>query len=172
VNGNYVGPDEVKLEFALDPWGRLEGSIATPPFVDRYNVRWGQLAVNFVGTGVKNCTLAADPPSCYTSEVIPYNVKHVGPSWITDYNEIWRLVNTPTSTIEGAKGLAAEVFLDPLQDGWSTQYISAIARSEYELSPLGGSYELEFAVAPEVVLNNIERVQLMIGSTAWVAQQQ
>jgi hypothetical protein len=36
---------------------------------------------------------------------------------------------------------------------------------------MGGGYELEFAVGPELVLSRIERVQLLIGSTSWVKQQ-
>jgi hypothetical protein len=167
-----VEPDEARLDFQIDPWGRLNGDYADVPFSARYNVRWTQLAVNFVGTGVKNCTLAADPDACYTQEFISYNLSHYGPAWITDYDEVWRFLDVSAGQIEAGKGLAAELFIDPLQDGWSNTYISSVARTEYELRPLGGNYEIDFAVPPEVVLDNIERVQLLVGSTYWVKQQQ
>jgi hypothetical protein len=61
--------------------------------------------------------------------------------------------------------------LDPLKDGWSTSYISPILRTEYSLAPLGGDYELDFKVPPEVTLSRIERVQLLVGSAAWVKEQ-
>lgn len=171
IMGQPGKPDQVKLDFTLDPWGELYGSIASTTFANRYNVRWTQLAVNFVGTGVKNCVLAADPQSCYTSDWIAYDLTHVGPSWVSDFYENWDVMNTPKGVIEGGKGLAAEIWLDPLQDGWATTNISAIARTEYEGAPVGGGYELSFAVPPEVVLSSIQYVQIMLGSDAWVAQQ-
>jgi hypothetical protein len=164
-------PDMARLEFNLDPWGRVSGSTANPPNQKNFNGRWTQLAVNFVGTGIKNCMLAADPQGCYSEEFIPYNLTHAGPAWLTDYDEIWRQLDVPTGQIEAAKGLAAEIWLDPLQNGWSTQFISAIARTEFELRPLGGAYVLEFPVGPEVMLNQIQRIQILVGSTAWVKQQ-
>jgi hypothetical protein len=170
--GGTEPPDEAELGFSLDPWGRLNRGTGSPPYVDRYNARWGNVMVNFVGTGVKNCTLAADPQGCYNSSFIPYNLTQFGPSWVTDYNELWSLLNTPTTIIEGAKGLAAEIWLDPLKDGWSTSYIAPLTRSEFTLGPLGGSYELDFKVPPEVILSNIQRVQILVGSTAWVKEQQ
>jgi hypothetical protein len=173
VNGAPAHPDHAQIGFSLDPWGRLNsGGIGDPPFVDRFNARWGNLALNFVGTGVKDCTKALDPQGCYNATYIAYNLTQTGPSWVTNYDQAWTFLNTPTSTIEGAKGLAAEIWLDPLKDGWQTQYISAIARTELTLSPLGGAYVLDFAVPPEVVLGNIQRIQLLVGSTAWVKQQQ
>jgi hypothetical protein len=170
--GNPISPDEVRLDFSLDPWGRVNGGITNSPFVDRYNSRWGNLALNFVGTGIKNCLKAADPQGCYADESIPYTLTHSGPSWVTDYSEVWRLLNTPAMTIEGGKGLAAEIWLDPLQDGWSTSFIAPILRTEYTLAPLGGYYELDFQVPPEVVLDQIQRIQILEGSTAWVKEGQ
>jgi hypothetical protein len=164
-------PDRARLEFALDPWGRVNGAVANPPFAKRFNARWNQMAVNFVGTALKDCTKAADPQGCYASEYIPYNLTHVGPAWITDYNEAWHQLDVPIGQVEGGKGLAAEIWLDPLKDGWSTSFISGIARTEYELRPLGGAYVLEFPVGPEVVLQRLQRVQILIGSSAWVKQQ-
>ena len=82
----------------------------------------------------------------------------------------WRSLDVPWGRVEGGKGLAAEVWLDPLRDGWSTSYVSAIKRTEFELRPLGGTYELEIEAGPEVDLDRIERVQLLIGSNYWVKQ--
>jgi hypothetical protein len=163
-------PDEAQLSFSLDPWGRLNGATTNPPYTERYNTRWTQMALNFVGTGVKNCILAADPNACYQAEYIPYNVTQAGATWISDYNGLWHQMDTPTGQIEGAKGLAAEIWLDPLQDGWGTQYIAPIARTELELRPTGGAYLVDVPVAPEVVLANIQRVQILVGTQAWVAQ--
>jgi len=46
--------------------------------------------------------------------------------------------------------------------------VAAIQRSEYELAPIGGAYELTFYVPSEVILSRIEGIQLLIGSSYWV----
>lgn len=163
--------DRAKLLFTLDPWGRINGSVANEPFDKRHNSRWGLLAVNFVGTGIRDCQNAIDPKGCYSEPFIRYNLTHTGPSWVTDYDGRWRFLGLSTGKIEAGKGLAAELWLDPLKDGWSTSYISAAARSEWQQRSLGGAYELEFEVTPDVMLDRIERLQILVGSTSWVKQQ-
>jgi hypothetical protein len=165
-------PDLASLDFSLDPWGRVSGGTGAPPVTKEYNSRWTQLAVNFVGTGIKNCAVAVDPQGCYASQWIPYNLTSNGPAWVTDYGQLWRFLDVPTGQIELAKGLAAELWLDPLQDGWSTPFIAGVARSELDQRPLGSSYNLLVTVGPEVTLANIQRIQLLVGSNAWVKQQQ
>jgi hypothetical protein len=167
--GEYI--DRARLEFELDPWGRTNGSVADEPYQKRCNGRWGPLAVNIVGSGVKDCSLAGDPLGCYSAAFVPYNLVHVGPAWVTDYDEIWRLLGVPSGHIEGGKAIAAEIWLDPLKVGWSTSYISAVTRSEMELRPLGGAYELELVFGPEVQVDQIERIQVLVGSNYWVKQQ-
>ena len=163
-------PDRARMEFTLDPWGRLNDSVANEPYERRFNGRWDLMAVNFAGTGIKDCDDATDPYACYSEGFVRYSLSHVGPAWVTDYDGIWRTLGVPIGRIEGAKGLASELWLDPLKDGWNTTYISAVSRTELQLRPLGGAYELEFVITPEIDIDRIERVQLLIGSTYWVKQ--
>jgi len=169
-DGALVLPDRARMEFTLDPWGRLNDHIANEPYTRRFNGRWDLMAVNFAGTGIKNCDGAPDPYACYSEGFIRYSLSHVGPAWVTDYDGIWRTLGVPIGRIEGAKALASELWLDPLKDGWNTPYITAVARTELQLRPLGGAYELEFVITPEIDIDRIERVQLLIGSTYWVKQ--
>ncbi|MFW5741266.1 MAG: hypothetical protein ACOC1F_12965, partial [Myxococcota bacterium] len=166
----YGYPDRARMAFMLDPWGRLNDHIANEPYTRRFNGRWDLMAVNFAGTGIKDCDEAPDPYACYSEGFIRYSLSHVGPAWVTDYDGIWRTLGVPIGRIEGAKGLASELWLDPLKDGWNTTYMSAVARTELQLRPLGGAYELEFVITPEIDIDQIERVQLLIGSTYWVKQ--
>jgi hypothetical protein len=160
----------LKTTFTLDPWGRKDRPISNPPYERRYNTRWGLLAVNVVGTGVKDCELAEDPSGCYAEGFLPFNLTHLGPAWVTDFDQIWRYQPIPLGQIEGGKALAAELWLDPLKDGWSTEYINAVKRSEFANRPVGGTYELVIQTGPEVVPERIERVQLLVGSDYWVRQ--
>jgi hypothetical protein len=167
---NVVQPDRVRLEFLLDAWGRLNGAIGAPGFERRFNGRWTSLAVNLVGTGVKDCKKAEDRNGCYSQAFVSYDLAHIGPAWITDSEEVWHVLDAPTGHIESGKALAAELWLDPLRDGWSTSFIAPVARTEFSFRPFGGTYELELVVPPELVLDRIERVQLLVGSNYWVRQ--
>ncbi len=81
------------------------------------------------------------------------------------------MLGVPPGQIEAGKALAAELWLDPLKDGWSTSYINSVARTEFFWRPLGGSYVLEIQAGPEVRLDRLKRVQILIGSSYWVKQQ-
>lgn len=166
-----VRPERARLSFRLDPWGRLNGSVLEPPYAKRYNGRWQQLAVNLVGTGVRDCTASADPLSCYNEGYVRYNLSHVGRAWVTDFSAIWRSQGVPLGIVEGGKALAAELWLDPLKDGWGSSYISAVARSEFFYRPLGGEYLLDVEAGEDMRLERIERVQFLVGTSYWVQQQ-
>jgi hypothetical protein len=46
-----------------------------------------------------------------------------------------------------------------------------IARTELDDSPFGGRYDLMLNVGPEVRLDRIQRVQLLVNASYWVKQQ-
>lgn len=171
ANDCYVAPVSARLGFSMDPWGRVNGSATSPPYVRRYNARWGQLAVNLIGSGVIDCSRAADPLVCYSQSYVRFDLGHVGATIVTDYTEQWRTMNAPFGRIEGGKALAAEFVLDPLRDGWSTSYIAPVARTEFSERPLGGDYVLELAAGPSVRLDHLDRVQILVGQSYWVVEQ-
>jgi hypothetical protein len=160
-----------RVGFSLDPWGRRNDSVASPPYEKRYNARWTRFAVNLVGTGMKDCRESDDPYSCYANAYLRYDLRHVGRAWVSDFAGAWHGLNVPMGQVEGGKGIAAERWLDPLSDGWGTSYIGAVSRTEFMLRPFGGAYVLEIEAGPEVRLDRLERIQLLLGSTYWVAQQ-
>ena len=164
-------PTAARVVFWLDPWGRLNQNLSAGQPNARYNARWSKLAVNLVGTGIRDCKLAPDPLTCYSEGFLRYDLRHVGRAWITDYSGQWRALAVPPGLIEQGKALAAEVWLDPLEDGWSTSYINPVARTEFFWRPLGGAYVLEVQTGPEVRLERLERVQMLLGSSYWVKQQ-
>ena len=166
-----VSPQRARITFSLDPWARVNGDTANEPYAKRYNPRWARLAVNLVGTGLFNCAVAADPMGCYSQPFLRYELNHVGPAWVSDWNQSWMVLGVPLGRIEGAKALASEQWLDPIGNAWSKPYVSAIARKELEDRPFGGTYDLIFGLGPEARLEHIERVQLLIGSSYWVKQQ-
>lgn len=167
-----ASPRRARVSFSLDAWGRLYGDIADEPYAKRHNARWLQLAVNLVGTGVRDCALSPDPNGCYANAYLRYNLTHVGRAWLTDYDEQWRSLGVAAGAIEGAKALAAEQWLDSTGNGFSKSYVANVARTEFAGRPIGGTYRLELEVTPDVRLDRIERVQVLARSSYWVKQGQ
>lgn len=167
-----ASPTRARVTFSLDPWGRLNGDVANAPYAKRHNARWRELAVNVVGTGVRNCAIAADPSGCYANAYLRYHLEHAGPAWVTNFDEQWRALGVPVGSIEGAKALTAEQWLDPTGNGFSKPYVASVTRSEFAGRPVGGTYRLEIEVTPDVRLDRIDRLQVLTRSTYWVKQGQ
>jgi hypothetical protein len=163
-------PERAKISFNLDPWGRQDNYYANPPYTERHNVRWGRMAVNLVGVGVRDCSRAKDPTACYAESFLRYNLAHSGPTWVSDYNGSWVGYGLPIGQVEGGKALAIEEWIDPIVNSWNQPYVSAVQRHELRERPVGGAYELELEVTPDVQLDRIERVQLLMETNYWVRQ--
>jgi len=164
-------PVQARLSFNLDPWGRTQGVITNPPYAARYNVRTRALALNLVGSGIRSCQRTADPSTCYAEPFIRYDLKHVGPAWVTSYDQTWHSLNIPVAVIEAAKALSTEEWLDPVTNGFNRSDVSNIARAEFIDRPIGGAYELTLYLTPDVNVERIERLQLLAQTSYWVKQQ-
>jgi hypothetical protein len=167
---NGESPTLAKLGFWLDPWGTLNGAWSRPVYSDRHNVRWRRLALNLVGTGIRDCTKSTDSMSCYTNPYVRYDLLHGGPSWQTSHSLDWRSLDIPIAHIEGGKALAAEEWLEPINNSWNMPYVSNVARGEFFGRPTAGNYELILKITPDVRLDRIERVQLLAEEDYWVRQ--
>jgi hypothetical protein len=163
-------PDIARLVFRTDAWGRLNGRESAPPFDARHNARWQRMAVNLVGTGIRDCSLAADPDRCYSESFVRYDFRHVGPAWVTNFEQQWRALGQVGAQIESGKAIAAEEWLDPLINGWSKPLVHEAARDELVERALGGVYQLDLELTPDVRLDRIERVQILTETSYWVSQ--
>lgn len=163
-------PLHARIQFHLDPWGREDGTIANPPFTARHNVRWGRVAVNLVGTGIRDCAGSSDAVSCYAESFLRYDLTHGGPSWSTDYNEGWHVRPMPLGIIEGGKALATEEWLDPITNAWNQSFVSNVARSEFIKRPVSGIYTLDLDLGPDVRPDRIRKLQVLAETEYWVSQ--
>jgi hypothetical protein len=166
-----VKPVRARVSFTLDPWGRIDGDLGNQPFTQRFNARWARLALNVVGTGVLECELADKPADCYGQPYLSFDLAHTGPAWTTSFEQIWRVLTIDVGRIEAGKALAAEQWLDPVNNGWGRTYVDAVARTELAERPFGGAYQLELDLGPEAHPERIDRVQILVQSTYWVKQQ-
>jgi hypothetical protein len=164
-------PTRARYNFSLDPWARPNRAIRSMPFEQRHNVRWGRLAVNLLGTGIRDCQQSANPAACYSESFLRFQLQHSGPAWATNHARQWRAFDLPTAFIEGGKALSSEEWLDPIMNSWNTPYVSSVARGELFGRPVGGSYDLILELSPDVRLERIQQVQLLVETEYWVRQQ-
>lgn len=163
-------PTRAKLSFMLDPWGRSQKTIATPPYTDRYNARWGEFSINLVGSGVRDCTRATDPTACYSEPFIRFGLNHVGPVMASSHSGRWTTLPIAPGTVDGGKALASEEWLDPVANAFANPIVASVARQEFVGRPLGGAYELILELTPDVRVERIERIQLLLQTSYWVRQ--
>lgn len=163
-------PTRARYMFWLNPWGGLREDIASVPYTERHNARWRRLAVNLVGTGIRDCERAIDPVACYSDSFIRYDVTHIGPAWVTDHSQQWRSYDIPRGSIEGAKALSTEEWLDPVSNSWNEPFVANVARGEFLGRPIGGDYEIVLELTPDIRLERIERVQILAETDYWVRQ--
>jgi hypothetical protein len=164
-------PTKARLGFWLDPWGRPYGHYVDPPFRARHNARWRRLAVNLVGAAIRDCERAADEEACLSEPFIRYSIRHVGPAWVTNHEEQWRALDIPAAVIEAGKALTTEEWVDPIANGFNAPAVAVVARRELGGRPLGGAYELELELTPDVQVERIDRLQLLAEVDYWVRQE-
>ncbi|MBN1653115.1 MAG: hypothetical protein JXA30_04995, partial [Deltaproteobacteria bacterium] len=163
-------PTRARLGFWLDPWGRLYGHYNNPPYKVRHNVRSRRLALNLVGSGIRDCSKALDAQACYAEAFIRYELKHVGPAWITNHEQEWRELDLPIALIEGGKALSAEEWIDPVANSFSMPIVSNVARYELAGRPVGGTYELTLELSPDARIDRIQRIQVLLETDYWSRQ--
>jgi hypothetical protein len=164
-------PTRMRFGFGLDPWARRDGSITNAPLVQRHNVRWRQLAVNLVGTGIRDCRTAGNSEQCFAESFLRFQLRHSGPAWAMNHSQQWRAFDLPAAFIEGGKALTSEEWLDPIANSWTAPFVANVARAELTGRPVNGAYELIIELSPDVRIDRIQQIQLLVETDYWVRQQ-
>ncbi|MBZ0118223.1 MAG: hypothetical protein K8H88_14570 [Sandaracinaceae bacterium] len=132
-----------------------------------YNYRLDNIAVNFVGTGVRDCSRAELPSSCYASGFIPYTLLHEGPYRVRNFRGEDYEAQLFSASIEHGRGLASERHItNPISSadrGLLDQYTHHQLRGR----PLTGTYVLRVWDEPGLAFENIEDVQIVLGYDYW-----
>jgi hypothetical protein len=155
-----VGADGATTSVASSPgalplYGKLAGQ--------NTNYRSVQLAVNLVGTGVKNCS-GSDAASCYSAGYVQYSLEHnANQVPIVTWQDTAYTFDFGVGHINQAKGLAAErYFTIPISsaDNGLLQTVG-FERSEFRGRPLDGTYKLRVWNDPSLVWQNLDDIQVI-----------
>jgi hypothetical protein len=131
-----------------------------------FNYRLDSVAVNFVGTGTRDCDVTPSS-SCYSAGFIPYSLEHTGPYTVRNHEGGHFDAKLFSGTIEHARGLAAErVLTNPLSSA-DRELLGDYLRAEFAGRPLDGTFTLRVWDEPGVSFSSIEDVQLVLGYRYW-----
>ncbi|MCC7540735.1 MAG: hypothetical protein IT379_31250 [Deltaproteobacteria bacterium] len=132
-----------------------------------FNYRIGLLAINVVGTGVRDCSRSPNPSACYGSGFIPFSLQHAPPFRVR--NHAGEVIDAPlfSGNIEQAKALLAERYITNPISSADRSLLTDYQRGEFEGRPLEGSYRLRIWDAPGFDWNRVEDVQIVLDYRYW-----
>lgn len=132
-----------------------------------FNYRIESVALNFVGSGIRDCSDQTITTPCYTAGFIPYSLYHEGPFWVRNDQGADFAASLFDGNIEHARGLALERQLsNPLSEtdrGLIQDYI----RPELQGRPLDGTFVIRVWDSPGVNFEAIQDVQLLLKYRYW-----
>lgn len=132
-----------------------------------FNYRIERVAVNFVGTGLRECELDGGNISCHGSGYLPYSLYHRGPyRVVNNWGRSFDAKLFP-GRIERARGLAAERYLSTPLSSADTQLIEQYERGEMRGRPFDGTFVVRVWEDDSSQFFNIEDVQLVVGYRYW-----
>jgi len=132
-----------------------------------FNYRIERLGINFVGTGLRDCSSSESPQSCYASGFVPYSVKHYGPYYVRNHFGQEFEAKLFSGNIEHARGLANERYItNPLATSDRDQ-VEQYMRSELQGRPIDGTFVVRIWDEPGVNFAALEDVQLVLDYRYW-----
>lgn len=134
-----------------------------------YNYRIDSLALNFVGSNVRDCENSPLPNTCYNAGFVPYSLYHTGPFFIrTDDGRDFETLLFD-GKIEHARGLGLERYVTNPVSSTDGDLLKDYYRSELAGRPLDGNFVVRMWEEPGVDLDGIEDVQLVLNYRYWTS---
>ncbi|MFO8080191.1 MAG: hypothetical protein R6V07_07800, partial [Armatimonadota bacterium] len=134
-----------------------------------FNYRLRTVAVNMVGTDVLDCSQAESPSTCAANPWVSYDIEQLGDVFVRNHHEEFNVkpFSIPTGHINGGKAWAAEQVIGFPVSGAHQSALSQIQKVSLMGRPLQGSFELRIYDTPELVWENVEDIQLVLGYHYW-----
>jgi hypothetical protein len=158
-----------QASFRLNLEGIEQGKLIPSHNVSRYsyNYRHEALAVNLVGSNVRDCSHSETPGTCYSNGFVPYSLIHSGKVSVRNHTGEEVDFYMPTARIEYGKALASEVLVTNPPSSTHSQLLSEYYKSGLRGRPLQGEYTLRIWDVPEFNWDNVEDIQLIWKYRYW-----
>jgi hypothetical protein len=132
-----------------------------------YNYRIENLAVNFVGTALRDCSKATLPSSCQANASIPFTIEHRGPFTVRNHAGDVYDAKLFSGKIEHGRGLAAERYLTNPLSGADRGLIDPYTHHELRGRPLTGSFVLRVYDGDGIAFDNLQDIQIVLDYRYW-----
>jgi len=134
-----------------------------------FNFRHIDLAVNLVGTGVRDCS-RTPTSGCYGSGYTEYTLEHDGThAGVVGWDGRVQFFDFGVAPIEHGKALSAERYITMPIGGADTTLLQqpGIMKPEYRGRPLDGSYRLKIWDSSALQFNRLDDVQFVLKYRYW-----
>jgi hypothetical protein len=132
-----------------------------------FNYRFDQIAVNLVGTSIKNCELSDNPSACYANNHLPYSLRHDGPFRVRNYQgNVYRAPLFP-GNIQQSNALVAERYISNPISSSDRNLLADFWDDEFRGRPIDGNYVLRVYETDALDWEKLEDVQLMLKYRYW-----
>lgn len=132
-----------------------------------FNYRIESIAVNFVGTDIRDCSQSATPQQCYSAGFVPYSLYHTGPFFVRNHLGQDFQASLFDGRIEHARGLGIERYLTNPLGSSDRDLIEPYVRKEYQGRPLNGNFALRVWEEPGINFDGIKDVQVLLNYRYW-----
>jgi hypothetical protein len=144
-------------------------SVVTKLARGNFNYRHINVALNLVGTGLRDCT-TTPTADCYGSGFIEYSLEHEAErAGVLDWNGDVRFFRFGVGNIQHAKALAAERYITMPLGASDSSLISQPGIQKVELMgrPLDGAYHLRIWDTPALKWERLDDIQVVLRYRYW-----
>jgi hypothetical protein len=132
-----------------------------------FNYRLESVALNFVGTGLRDCSAGPLATSCNGAGYVSYSLVHNGPYFVRNhFGQDFEAKLFP-ARIEHARGLGIERYLTNPVGSADRELISDYLRQEFRGRPLDGNFILRVWEEPGFNFQAVEDVQVLLNYRYW-----
>ncbi len=132
-----------------------------------FNYRIDSLALNFVGTGINDCSTSDSPTACAGAGFVPYSLAHVGPFYVRNYRGDDFEAHLFDGNIEHARGLSTERYITNPISSSDQSLIDQYMRAEFQGRPLDGNFVIKVWDGDGTKFDAIQDVQLVLKYRYW-----
>jgi hypothetical protein len=132
-----------------------------------FNYRHNELAINLVGTGIRDCSGSSTPSSCHGGAFVQYTLHHDGPFRVRNFEGDNYYAPLYPGRIQQQKALTAERYLSNPLSSADQHLLSSFVQGQFRGRPLEGNYTLRIYDAPELDWSRLEDVQIFMRYRYW-----
>ncbi|MBN2525180.1 MAG: hypothetical protein JXR76_02220 [Deltaproteobacteria bacterium] len=135
---------------------------------NNFNYRIKTVAMNVAGTDVIDCSLSQSPETCAANQWLTYDFSQVGPVSVKNHRmERMYDFDIPMGNVRGGKAWVAEQIVGYPVSGVHLNALSQIQKTALMGRPLDGTFELRIYQSPDLIWENVEDIQLVLGYHYW-----